>query len=149
MTGLQGKGEGIPLTPHYHFCPLHRHLDISRAITADSSPLHIASSRTRTANLWFPSASRKPLSYVPKVVRPRFFENVCISNTSVFHHLSLSLSLSLSYSSSSSIRMFSRRSSRSPSFSRSSWLSCHTFSKYVRCSFSNSLFFLSLFSLSS
>ena len=53
-TGLQGKGEGISLTPHYHFHPLHRHLDISRAITAESSPLHIGSSRTRTGNLWFP-----------------------------------------------------------------------------------------------
>ena len=58
ITGLQGKGEGISLTPHYHFHPLHRHLDISRAITAESSPLHIAISRTRTGNLWFPSASR-------------------------------------------------------------------------------------------
>ena len=58
ITGLQGKGEGISLTPHYHFHPLHRHLDISRAITAESSPLHIASSRTQTGNLWFPSASR-------------------------------------------------------------------------------------------
>ena len=34
------------LTPHYHFHPLHRHLDISWVITAESSPLHIASSRT-------------------------------------------------------------------------------------------------------
>ena len=58
ITGLQGKGEGISLTPHYQFHPLHRHLDISRVITAGSSPLHIASSRTRTGNLWFPSASR-------------------------------------------------------------------------------------------
>ena len=33
------EGEGISLTPHYHFHPLHRHLDISRAITAESSPL--------------------------------------------------------------------------------------------------------------
>ena len=41
ITGLQGKGEGISLTPHYHFHPLHRHLDINRAITAESSPLHI------------------------------------------------------------------------------------------------------------
>ena len=57
ITGLQGKGEGIPLTPHYHFHPLHRHLDISRAITAESSPLHIASSWTRTGNLWFMSKS--------------------------------------------------------------------------------------------
>ena len=58
ITGLQGKGEGIPLAPHYHFHPLHGHLDISRGITAESSPLRIASSRTRTGNVWFPSASR-------------------------------------------------------------------------------------------
>ena len=32
------------------------HLDISRVITAESSPLHIAGSRTRTGNLWLPSA---------------------------------------------------------------------------------------------
>ena len=56
-TGLQGKGERISLTPRYHFHPLHRHLDISRAITAESSPLRIASSRNRTGNLWFPRAS--------------------------------------------------------------------------------------------
>ena len=58
ITGLQGKGEDISLTPHYHFHLLHRHLDISRAITAKSSTLHIASSWTRTGNIWFPSASR-------------------------------------------------------------------------------------------
>ena len=58
ITGLQGKGEGISLTPHYHFHPLHRRLHISRAVIAESSPLHIASSRTRTGNLWFPRASR-------------------------------------------------------------------------------------------
>ena len=58
ITGLQEKGEGISLTPHYHFHPFHRHLDISRVITAESSPLHVGSSRTRTGNLWFPSASR-------------------------------------------------------------------------------------------
>ena len=38
-TGLQWKGKGISLTPHYHFYPLHKHLDISWAITAESSPL--------------------------------------------------------------------------------------------------------------
>ena len=58
FTEQQGKGEGICLTPLYNLHPLYRHLDISRAITADSSPLHIASSRTRTGNRWFPSASR-------------------------------------------------------------------------------------------
>ena len=46
ITGLQGKGEGISITPHYHFHPLHIHLDISWAITAESSPLHIGSSRS-------------------------------------------------------------------------------------------------------
>ena len=55
---LQGKGQGISLSPHYYFHPLHRHLDISRAITAEGSPLHIASSRTLNWNLLFPSASR-------------------------------------------------------------------------------------------
>ena len=57
IKGLQGKGEGISLTPHYHFHLLHRQLDISRAITAESLPRHIASSPTRTGKLWFPSAS--------------------------------------------------------------------------------------------
>ena len=57
ITGLQGKGEQISLTPRYHFHPLHIHLHISRAITAESSPLHVASSQTRTENLWFLSAS--------------------------------------------------------------------------------------------
>ena len=56
FTEQQGKGEGICLTPLYHSHPLHRHLDIIRAITAESSPLHIAGSRTRTGNFWFPSA---------------------------------------------------------------------------------------------
>ena len=58
ITGLQRKREGISLTSHYHFHPLHGHLDISRAITAESLPLRIASSQARTGNLWFPSASR-------------------------------------------------------------------------------------------
>ena len=53
FTGQQGKGEAISLTSLYHVHPLHRHLDISRAITADSSLVHIASSCTRTGNLWF------------------------------------------------------------------------------------------------
>ena len=57
ITGLQGKGEGISSTPHYHLHLLHRHLDISQPITAESSPLHISSSRTRTRNLWFSSES--------------------------------------------------------------------------------------------
>ena len=57
ITGLQGKGDSISLTPHYHFHPLQRHLDISRAITAEISPLHTGNSRTWTGNLWFSSAN--------------------------------------------------------------------------------------------
>ena len=38
ITGLQEKGEGISLTPHYHFHPLHRQLDIScRELTSAHS----------------------------------------------------------------------------------------------------------------
>ena len=48
ITKLQGKWEGIFLTPHCYFHPLHRHLDISWTITPDSSPMHIASSRTHS-----------------------------------------------------------------------------------------------------
>ena len=51
FTGQQGKEEAIFLSPLYHFHPLHRHLDISRAITTARSPLHIASSWTRAGNL--------------------------------------------------------------------------------------------------
>ena len=51
FTGKQGKGEAISLSALYHFDPLHKHLDISKAITAECSPLNIASSRTRTGNL--------------------------------------------------------------------------------------------------
>ena len=57
ITELQGKGEGISLTPHYHFHLLHRRLDISQVIIAGSSPLNIGSNRTQAGNLWFPSAS--------------------------------------------------------------------------------------------
>ena len=57
FTGQQGKGEDISLTPFHHFHPLPRHLDISPVITPESSPLYIGSSRTRTGNLRFPSAS--------------------------------------------------------------------------------------------
>ena len=49
------KGEGISLTPHYLFHPLHRHLSITQVML--TSPLHITSSWTRTKNFWFPSTS--------------------------------------------------------------------------------------------
>ena len=58
LTDQQANGEAISLIPLYHFHLLHRHFDISRVITAESSPLHIARSQTWTGNLWFPNASR-------------------------------------------------------------------------------------------
>ena len=36
ITGLWGRREGISLTLHYHFHPLNRHSEITRAIIADS-----------------------------------------------------------------------------------------------------------------
>ena len=41
ITGLQGKEEGISLTPHCHFQLPHGHLDISGATAAGSSLLRI------------------------------------------------------------------------------------------------------------
>ena len=70
-----GEGGGHFFTLHHHFHPLHRQLNISRATTAGRPPLHIGSSRIRTGNLWFPSANRQPLSYVPLIDRRRFSFN--------------------------------------------------------------------------
>ena len=57
FTGQKGKGEAISWTPPYHFHRLHRLLEISGAIPAESSPLHITSSRSLNGNLWFLTAS--------------------------------------------------------------------------------------------
>ena len=43
FTEKQGKGENILLTALHHFHPLHRHVDISRTITAERSPLYTSS----------------------------------------------------------------------------------------------------------
>ena len=53
FTGQQVKGEAISLYPFYHFHPLHRHLDISWVIAAESSPLRITGNRNRTRKLWY------------------------------------------------------------------------------------------------
>ena len=45
-------GVGYVFNPLYHFHQFPRHLGIRRAIAAESSPLRIASSQTRTGNLW-------------------------------------------------------------------------------------------------
>ena len=75
IIGLQEKGEGISLTPYYHFSSLHRHLDISREIIAESSSLHIASSRSWTGNLssfTIFSQSRPLLNSFEKLVGDKF-----------------------------------------------------------------------------
>ena len=53
------------LTLLYHFHLLHKYLDFSRAITAESSPLHKTYNWTQTSNLWISQESHYPLSYVP------------------------------------------------------------------------------------
>ena len=57
ITGLHRKRKGISLSLHYHFHSLLRHLDISQAITMESSPLHIVNSWTWPRNLQFMGAS--------------------------------------------------------------------------------------------
>ena len=61
VTGQLEKEDAIFSIPPYIFLPTHRQLDISRAITAENSPLHIASSQTPAGNLWFPRASRNQI----------------------------------------------------------------------------------------
>ena len=54
ITGLQRKGRGgVSLTPHYHLHLLHRNLDISWAITAESSPLYIPTQKSGIKQIQF------------------------------------------------------------------------------------------------
>ena len=53
-----GEGGGYLFNSFLPLPPVSQILDISWAITAESSPLRIGSSRARTGNLWFPNASR-------------------------------------------------------------------------------------------
>ena len=53
IAGLKRMSRDISLTPHYHFRLLHRHLDVSLAITAESSPLNIGSIWSQTGTFSF------------------------------------------------------------------------------------------------
>ena len=64
FTGQQEKGEPISLIPLYHFHPLHRHLTLYRTITAESSPLHIASSRLELETFVFRAQVAKAYIFV-------------------------------------------------------------------------------------
>ena len=44
---------GYLFNSFYYYYPLHRHLDINRAITAESSPVHIANSQQQKQPLVF------------------------------------------------------------------------------------------------
>ena len=57
FTEQQKKQESISLTIFYNFHLLHIYLEISRVITSESLPLHIASTQTRTLILWFLNSS--------------------------------------------------------------------------------------------
>ena len=48
-----GRGGGVSLTPHYHLHLLHRNLDISWAITAESSPLYIPTQKSGIKQIQF------------------------------------------------------------------------------------------------
>ena len=52
FAGHQVNGKAIFWYPFYHFHPLYRHLDISRVIAGEISPLRITGSRNRTWNIW-------------------------------------------------------------------------------------------------
>ena len=80
-----GKGGG-----HSLIDPPHRRLDISRAITAENSPLHIASSRHQTGNLWFPGASLYPLSYL-NISAASLSSETAFSSFTVFQNCLLSV----------------------------------------------------------
>ena len=58
------------LTPFYHIHPFHEHLNISWAIIAARSSLHISSGRTRTGNLWFLSqvVNQIRFKYIRKMI---------------------------------------------------------------------------------
>ena len=50
---MAGEGGGYSVTPVYHFDPPYRHLEISQAITAESSPLHVTGDGPWTGNSCF------------------------------------------------------------------------------------------------
>ena len=87
FKGQEKKGEGISLTTHYHFHPLHRHLDISRAMTAESLPLHIASSRTQTRNLIYTYVILI-YKYIAYIMSIPFFKNFafCVTKILLLFH---------------------------------------------------------------
>ena len=61
------EGKAISLTPLHHFHPFHRHLDIFRVITAESSLLSIGSSPNRIGSYTCPKYSHNEAFFFFKV----------------------------------------------------------------------------------
>ena len=59
------RGRGRVFLNSSLLLPLTSQTLITQTNTAESSPLHMASIPIRTGDLWFPSASRQPRTYVP------------------------------------------------------------------------------------
>ena len=76
FTGQQGRGNAISLIPLYYFHPPHRHLDTSWEIAAESSPLLIASSWTRTGSREHLGFQGKSLTTKLRALSVRFFFNL-------------------------------------------------------------------------
>ena len=53
FKGQQVNEDAISLNPFYHYQPLHRSLEISPVIAAESLHMRIAGIRTRTGNLLY------------------------------------------------------------------------------------------------
>ena len=90
------EGGGYFFRPLYHFHPLHRHLDISQMITAESSPLQKASSQTPTGTFGFRAQVERKLltTKLHALTTSLPCDHVTLSLT-----LSLSISRSLTFSS--------------------------------------------------
>ena len=83
ITGLQGKGEGISLTPRYHFHLLRRNSDIGQAITPESSP---SAHRQQLDSNWQPLVSeRKSLTTKLRALRKNQFIMQIIFETFTFN----------------------------------------------------------------
>ena len=81
IHGTAREGGGYLFNSSLPLPPVSRHLHISRTISAESSSLHIASSRDRTGNFWFPSASRKSLSYPPLILRALDYQDYLVDSS--------------------------------------------------------------------
>ena len=84
FTGQQGKREAISLTPLHHFESRHRHLEIRSASTAESSPLHIASSWTWKKETLVSERKFRNILFCRSVYWNRLFRALCYCTNILF-----------------------------------------------------------------